>query len=272
MQLRAARVALSSAPADCVLTTSRRESDVFFAQAGCPQRYKGRVHESAAGSFLMPPQVDASSPILEEEANGLGLQLAAQDHQGRLATLQPLRQSPTNLASEICVRKAGSDGSLTGHPKNQNDELLRERFLQPIECYPPSYPNANLSSRTFTVPIPRRPPSAPRTSNTMQDTIETVSTMHSSDSGAAGVFPDSGLLERRMEAGGFCKGSPHIHPLNAKAASHDATRVSIPAGDVNQLLAACNAYVANIVSDNKRMRNKLLECKRKLVGDSFSRT
>jgi hypothetical protein len=37
-------------------------------------------------------------------------------------------------------------------------------------------------------------------------------------------------------------------------------------GDVNQLLAACNAYVDHIVCDNQRMRNKLLSCKERLKG------
>lgn len=37
-------------------------------------------------------------------------------------------------------------------------------------------------------------------------------------------------------------------------------------GDVNQLLAACNAYVDNIVCDNQRMRRKLLGCKERLQG------
>jgi hypothetical protein len=38
------------------------------------------------------------------------------------------------------------------------------------------------------------------------------------------------------------------------------------AADVNQLLAACNAYVDHIVCDNQRMRNKLLSCKERLKG------
>ena len=34
--------------------------------------------------------------------------------------------------------------------------------------------------------------------------------------------------------------------------------------DVSELLAACNAYVDNIVSENQRMRSKLLTCRQKL--------
>ena len=34
-------------------------------------------------------------------------------------------------------------------------------------------------------------------------------------------------------------------------------------GDVGELLAACNAYVDNIVTENQRMRSKLLSASRK---------
>ena len=34
-----------------------------------------------------------------------------------------------------------------------------------------------------------------------------------------------------------------------------------PPGDISELLAACNAYVDNIVSENQRMRSKLLSCR-----------
>ena len=34
--------------------------------------------------------------------------------------------------------------------------------------------------------------------------------------------------------------------------------------DVSELLAACNAYVDNIVSENQRMRSKLLSCRSKM--------
>ena len=37
-------------------------------------------------------------------------------------------------------------------------------------------------------------------------------------------------------------------------------------GDVSELLAACNAYVDNIVSENQRMRSKLLSCRSSLKG------
>ena len=40
------------------------------------------------------------------------------------------------------------------------------------------------------------------------------------------------------------------------------------AGDVSELLAACNAYVDNIVSENQRMRSKLLSCRTKLGAPS----
>ena len=39
-------------------------------------------------------------------------------------------------------------------------------------------------------------------------------------------------------------------------------------GDVSDLLAACNAYVDNIVSENQRMRSKLLSCRTKLGSTS----
>jgi len=39
-----------------------------------------------------------------------------------------------------------------------------------------------------------------------------------------------------------------------------------PPGDISELLAACNAYVDNIVSENQRMRSKLLSCRSKLGG------
>ena len=39
-----------------------------------------------------------------------------------------------------------------------------------------------------------------------------------------------------------------------------------PPGDISDLLAACNAYVDNIVSENQRMRSKLLSCRSKLSG------
>ena len=39
-------------------------------------------------------------------------------------------------------------------------------------------------------------------------------------------------------------------------------------GDVADLLAACNAYVDNIVSENQRMRSKLLSCRTKLAPSS----
>ena len=37
-------------------------------------------------------------------------------------------------------------------------------------------------------------------------------------------------------------------------------------GDVSDLLAACNAYVDNIVSENQRMRSKLLSCRSSIKG------
>lgn len=43
-------------------------------------------------------------------------------------------------------------------------------------------------------------------------------------------------------------------------------------GDVSDLLAACNAYVDNIVSENQRMRSKLLSCRTKLGSTSAEPT
>lgn len=43
-------------------------------------------------------------------------------------------------------------------------------------------------------------------------------------------------------------------------------------GDVGELLAACNAYVDNIVSENQRMRSKLLSCRSKLGDPAASST
>ena len=45
-----------------------------------------------------------------------------------------------------------------------------------------------------------------------------------------------------------------------------ATADGEPPGDISELLAACNAYVDNIVSENQRMRSKLLSCRSKLSG------
>ena len=40
-----------------------------------------------------------------------------------------------------------------------------------------------------------------------------------------------------------------------------------PPGDISELLAACNAYVDNIVSENQRMRSKLLTAMRACDAD-----
>ena len=43
-----------------------------------------------------------------------------------------------------------------------------------------------------------------------------------------------------------------------------------PPGDISELLAACNAYVDNIVSENQRMRSKLLSCRSKMSGPTHA--
>ena len=42
--------------------------------------------------------------------------------------------------------------------------------------------------------------------------------------------------------------------------------------DVTELLAACNAYVDNIVSENQRMRSKLLSCRSRLAEPRSNRS
>ena len=91
------------------------------------------------------------------------------------------------------------------------------------------------------------------------------------------AHPSCSLETLRGCAGGIHVGSAS-EPMASVASTHRTGRAPLAEplspltpmtegpGDVSELLAACNVYVDNIVSENQKMRGKLLSCRSTLKG------